>query len=293
MLTILVLSLVLQSCVYSDQLDNSTQSIKNTENEAARLKCGEKEFQETRSNYESCASDKIASVTTWLQKVTTGEQNEDQVVISEVCSHVQDLLHSCGDELGWCFTAAQVEETKRVQKSGIQEILRKHLSEEKVIACLLPTNRSTGSVSPSKARPRSLKISSTTSNSSAATEDESIGSLDKPSIADKLDHVYDLIQDSDKNEQSDTPSFTLPTTPTVISTTSATLKTKTTSRDQSTITSTTTSAFTTSRQMVGRTESKSNYPTECPSPTCGAMMSTSHVLPMILTLIYIFCEQII
>jgi len=293
MLTILVLSLVLQSCVYSDQLHNSTQIIKNTENEAARLKCGEKEFQETRSNYESCASDKIASVTTWLQKVTTGEQNEDQVVISEVCSHVQDLLHSCGDELGWCFTAAQVEETKRVQKSGIQEILRKHLSEEKVVACLLPTNRNTGSASPSKARPRSLKISSTTSNSSAASEDDSIGALDDSSIADKLDHVYDLIQDTDKNEQSNTPSFTLPTIPTVISTTSASLKTKTTSRDQSTITSTTTSAFTTSRQMVGRTESKSNYPTECPSPTCGAMMSTSHVLPMLLTIIYISCEQII
>lgn len=66
--------------------------------------------------------------------MTAGEQGEqEEVVISEVCSHVQDLLHSCGDELGWCFTADQVEETKNVQKSGIRDILRRHhLPEEKV-----------------------------------------------------------------------------------------------------------------------------------------------------------------
>ena len=30
--------------------------------------------QETRSNYEKCASEKIGSVTDWLQKVASGEQ---------------------------------------------------------------------------------------------------------------------------------------------------------------------------------------------------------------------------
>lgn len=281
MLTILVLSLVLQSCVSSDQLDNSTQSPNNTENEADRLKCGEKEFQETRSNYESCASDKIASVTTWLQKVTTGEQNEDQVVISEVCSHVQDLLHSCGDELGWCFTAAQVEETKRVQKSGIQEILRRHLSEDKVAACLLPANIDPGTAAPSQARPRSLKILSATNNNA---EDEA---TDDDSTTDKLDHVYDLIHD-----HSETPSFTLPTTPRVISTTSETPLPKTTPSSQPTTTTTISTTSTANQQMVENTESKSNYPTECSSPTCGAM--TTNLMPiLILTLIYFLCGEII
>ena len=39
-----------------------------------KLKCGEKEFQETRTNYENCANEKIRSVTTWLQKVADGQQ---------------------------------------------------------------------------------------------------------------------------------------------------------------------------------------------------------------------------
>merc|ERR1719244_530158 len=83
------------------------------------FKCGEKEFAETRANYERCASEKIGEITGWPE--------QEDLLVSSVCSAVHSLLHTCGDELGWCFTAAQVEETKEAQRSGIEEILRRHL----------------------------------------------------------------------------------------------------------------------------------------------------------------------
>ena len=69
---------------------------------AGQYKCGEKEFTETRNNYERCASLKIREITVWL------ELNPENLLLSSVCGAVQDLLHTCGDELGWCFTELQV-----------------------------------------------------------------------------------------------------------------------------------------------------------------------------------------
>ena len=68
----------------------------------AEFKCGEKEFGETRSSYERCASNKILEISAWL------EAGPGTLLLSSVCGAVRDLLHTCGDELGWCFTADQV-----------------------------------------------------------------------------------------------------------------------------------------------------------------------------------------
>ena len=73
-------------------------------------KCGEKEFTETRNSYEKCASLKIREITVWL------EQNPENLLLSSVCGAVQDLLHTCGDELGWCFTEIQVHNSHSIQQ---------------------------------------------------------------------------------------------------------------------------------------------------------------------------------
>jgi len=95
-----------------------------------QLKCGQTQLQDTRTNYERCASNKIREITAWLQ------MKEESILLSSVCTAVHELLHLCGDELGWCFTQEQVEVTKSTQQAGIEEILRRHLPVDTVETCL-------------------------------------------------------------------------------------------------------------------------------------------------------------
>jgi len=212
---IITFILVLVSCCscqekQNNTLNNNDQQNLSERNDSAepesregveRLKCGEKEFQETRSNYEKCASEKIGSVTDWLQKVASGEQGEQHVVIGKVCSHVQDLLHSCGDELGWCFTADQVEETKNVQKAGIRDILSRHLPEDKVESCLEKASiNAKGTDTPvneiARPEPRALLLDNLAENTTSTLQGTTENHIEQ--------HVFDLLDDSGESDDNDT-----------------------------------------------------------------------------------------
>jgi len=253
-----------------DQVSRSDGQTSTIEGED-RLKCGEKEFQETRNNYENCASEKIVSVTRWLQKVTAGEQGEQEVVISEVCSHVQDLLHSCGDELGWCFTADQVEETKNVQKSGIRDILRRHLPEEKVESCLEnSTNTGKGGEITEKIRPepRSLLIEENKFNTT-----QNVSEVD-------VDDAYD-ISDDDKGTSANTRE-------------SKQISSSNASAEVTTLSYTEDSTLVYTQQPSASSSSSLNraatYPTECDPPTCGCKRYSSYSFQIIIlaTLLSVF-----
>ena len=76
-------------------------------------KCEEKEFTETRDNYERCASNKIREITAWLERKERRRRRrrtveEEDSSILTVCNAVRQLLYDCGNELGWCFTEDQV-----------------------------------------------------------------------------------------------------------------------------------------------------------------------------------------
>lgn len=254
--------------------DGQTSTIDGEE----RLKCGEKEFQETRNNYENCASEKIGSVTSWLQKVTAGEQGEQEVVISEVCSHVQDLLHSCGDELGWCFTADQVEETKNVQKSGIRDILRRHLPEEKVESCLensTITGRGSEITEKIGPEPRSLLIEDSKQNKFNKTQN--VSEID-------VDDAYDISHD-DEGTSANTRE-------------SKKISSSNVTAEVTTLKYTGHSTLPYTQQPSPSSSSSLNraatYPTECDPPTCGCQRYSSYNYQIIIlaTLLSVFRKAI-
>lgn len=305
---IITLTLVLAStCNSLERGENSTQNIQQNSpgsisseeseprevdegKEEEKLKCGEKEFQETRSNYEKCASEKIGSVTAWLQKVASGEQGEQEVVISQVCSHVQDLLHSCGDELGWCFTAHQVDETKKVQKAGIRDILSRHLPEEKVESCLQDSTPQTKGPGPQKTmrlrpEPRSLLLAEDTANKTNQDPNNN-----------QVEHVYDLFLDNSNEFTNDPSESTADNNSETIadahnatednltarqnqqpaSSTAAVTQEETTAKKSSTSLPVTTSLPRRQQNLPPPTPPSSNkYPTECDQPACGGICRSS------------------
>jgi len=111
------------------------------------FKCEESEFTETRDNYERCASNKIREITAWLERKerrrrrrrrAAEEEKEDSILT--VCNAVRQLLYDCGNELGWCFTENQVSETRYKQREGLETILSKHYTPEKLEMCFVQEN---------------------------------------------------------------------------------------------------------------------------------------------------------
>jgi len=96
-------------------------------------KCEKREFAETQTKYQQCAAAKIDSISKAL---------EDGAGLNTLCGAVRELIHSCGDELGWCFTEDQVEETKTKQRMGLESVLSQHLAAPSLEACL--ADHSTG-----------------------------------------------------------------------------------------------------------------------------------------------------
>lgn len=96
-------------------------------------KCEKREFAETQTKYQQCAAAKIDSISKAL---------EDGAGLNTLCGAVRELIHSCGDELGWCFTEDQVEETKTKQRMGLESVLSQHLAASSLEACL--ADHSTG-----------------------------------------------------------------------------------------------------------------------------------------------------
>lgn len=94
---------------------------------AQPAKCEKKEFAETQAKYQQCAAAKIASISKAL---------EEGAGLETLCSAVRELIHSCGDELGWCFTEDQVEETKTKQRVGLESVLSQHLAAPSLESCL-------------------------------------------------------------------------------------------------------------------------------------------------------------
>ena len=50
------------------------------------------------------------------------EMEEEALLLSSVCTAVHQLLHVCGDELGWCFTADQVIASSNIRFLNVQGI---------------------------------------------------------------------------------------------------------------------------------------------------------------------------
>merc|ERR1719391_1430804 len=95
--------------------------------QALPAKCEKKEFAETQAKYQQCAAAKIASISKAL---------EEGAGLETLCSAVRELIHSCGDELGWCFTEDQVEETRTKQRVGLESVLSQHLAAPSLESCL-------------------------------------------------------------------------------------------------------------------------------------------------------------
>jgi len=106
--------------------------------EAQPAKCEKKEFAETQAKYQQCAAAKIASISKAL---------EEGAGLETLCSAVRELIHSCGDELGWCFTEDQVEETKTKQRVGLESVLSQHLAAPSLESCLADNTPSSSSSS--------------------------------------------------------------------------------------------------------------------------------------------------
>jgi len=84
------------------------------------FKCGEKEFAETQGKYQLCAAEKIDKIAKYLEG--------GNFSLDIFCTAVRDLIHKCGDELGWCFTEEQVAETKKKQRVGLESVLGHHIN---------------------------------------------------------------------------------------------------------------------------------------------------------------------
>merc|ERR1712106_626822 len=117
-----------------------------TQSPVEPFKCEESEFTETRDNYERCASNKIREITAWLERKETrrrrrgAEKKHEEASILTVCNAVRQLLYDCGNELGWCFTENQVSETRYKQREGLETILSKHYTPEKLEMCFVQEN---------------------------------------------------------------------------------------------------------------------------------------------------------
>merc|ERR1712133_326269 len=119
---LMIVALVLSCLVVSGQQPSNV--------ELGEVKCGQDEFAEVRQNYVRCANEKIAEIIAWLEQDPDGQLNS-------MCMAVHKLVHTCGDELGWCFTADQVEETKATQRAGIEQMLRSRIPVyEAIESCL-------------------------------------------------------------------------------------------------------------------------------------------------------------
>jgi len=105
---------VITPVVRKTQLEEGTKTTKQPQNHGGHFKCGEDEIEETKTNYDSCASQKIGQITSWLG--ISGNKDD-------ICSAVRELLFECGTELGWCFSEDQVVETRRKQRAGLETIL--------------------------------------------------------------------------------------------------------------------------------------------------------------------------
>lgn len=89
-------------------------------------------YESIRDKYESCANDKILTITATIQ---SSPQHLDQENI--ICSAVKELINDCGEVLNGCFSAIKIEETKSKQKDGIMKILKTHYTETELKDCFL------------------------------------------------------------------------------------------------------------------------------------------------------------
>ena len=87
-------------------------------------------YESIRDKYESCANDKILTITATIQ---SNPQHSDQENI--ICSTVKELINNCGEVLNGCFSAIKIEETKSKQKNGIMKILKTHYTETELKDC--------------------------------------------------------------------------------------------------------------------------------------------------------------
>ena len=89
-------------------------------------------YESIRDNYESCANDKILTITATIQ---SNPQHSDQENI--ICRAVKELINDCGEVLNGCFSAIKIEETKSKQKNGIMKILKTHYTETELKDCFV------------------------------------------------------------------------------------------------------------------------------------------------------------
>ena len=114
--------------------------------------CTADAYESIRDKYESCANNKILTITATIQ---SNPQHSDQDRETIICSAVKKLINDCGEVLNSCFSVLKVykkmhfllsrllsvclkiEETKSKQTDGIKKILAKHYTETEIKNCFV------------------------------------------------------------------------------------------------------------------------------------------------------------
>ena len=71
--------------------------------------CTADTYESIRDKYESCANDKILTITATIQ---SNPQNSDQDQETIICSAVKKLINDCGEVLNSCFSVLKVKYLK-------------------------------------------------------------------------------------------------------------------------------------------------------------------------------------
>merc|ERR1712110_664729 len=96
--------------------------------------CTADAYESIRDKYESCANNKILTITATIQ---SNPQHSDQDRETIICSAVKKLINDCGEVLNSCFSVLKIEETKSKQTDGIKKILAKHYTETEIKNCFV------------------------------------------------------------------------------------------------------------------------------------------------------------
>jgi len=115
-----------------------------------------------------------------------------------VCNAVRQLLYDCGNELGWCFTEDQVSETRYKQKEGLETILSKHYTPERLEMCFVQEN-SPELLNISKVEENLTEKSSEVKKDLNKTSDKDLEDISENIISDRHPRVFPSTKASSSN----------------------------------------------------------------------------------------------